>query len=231
MCLRRCTLFVLLLTISISFSTQSKGDRESVDERKLRVGKASKVQVREFQLIGTLSLQGGGQEFDDPESYQSRALDYVMNERGLNTLNEEVLTYYGLACVFLASSGVHNKRTLVEFSNVPQLPPWLRRDGWLSSNQDKCSWSGVVCDGSGHVIELNLAANRLFGVIAPEIQHLAFSLRSLNFFNNFYLVTDGDEGNAWIGELSNLRALNFGTTSFEYLGIPIFFEKLANLGM
>ena len=190
-----------------------------------RVGTAKKVSV---DVIAAVSVLGGA-EFDDPNSYQNRALEYVQVTRGLSTVNEEFKVYYGLACVYLASSGVHNKYTLARFPELDTLPEWLTRDNWMST-ANYCTWWGITCNNRGEITQLTLSANRLFGTFAPEVQHLARTLEEIELFNNFFLLTEGDAGNEWIGQMTNLKNLFFGTTSFEYDGVPSFLGGLSKLG-
>ncbi|HET9224415.1 MAG TPA: clostripain-related cysteine peptidase [Roseiflexaceae bacterium] len=55
---------------------------------------------------------------------------------------------------------------LVDLYSATGGPNWLDRTGWpaLASPVAPCDWHGVVCAG-GHVVELNLARNRLTGVL------------------------------------------------------------------
>lgn len=71
---------------------------------------------------------------------------------------------------------------------------------------------------------------RMFGIFAPEVQLLAETMEIIELFQNVYLVTEGDAGNSWIAQMTSLRRLFFGTTAFEYPGIPTFINALTQLG-
>jgi Leucine-rich repeat (LRR) protein len=51
-------------------------------------------------------------------------------------------------------------------------------------------------------------------------------LQEIDLFNNLYLLAEGDAGNAWIGQMTNLQKLFLGSTSFEYDGIPPYTANL-----
>ena len=55
-------------------------------------------------------------------------------------------------------------------------PNWIVRDRWDFSdpNANPCSFRGVQCDGSNHVISLRLSNNRLSGTIPSTISQLTF---------------------------------------------------------
>merc|ERR1712232_389593 len=54
------------------------------------------------------------------------------------------------------------------------------------------------------------------------------SLKLIDLFNN--LINNKDDiGNSWLGEMTNLEFLYFGSTSFEYDGVPTEIGLLANL--
>lgn len=74
---------------------------------------------------------------------------------------------------------------------------WRRREGWLA-DRDVCAWAGVTCTG-GRVTRLDLADNRLAGILPAELGLLA------------YLTHLDLSGNQLTGqlpaELGNLRGL------------------------
>jgi uncharacterized surface protein with fasciclin (FAS1) repeats len=179
-------------------------------------------------LIETVALQGGA-EFVDPESYQSKALAYLEGTLSAQT-DAQYIRYYALACIFFASSGVSNEFTDLQFPNLNPLPGWITTDGWVTDT-DYCGWFGITC-ASGVPTQLALPNNRMFGIFAPEIQIIADTLEVIDLFNNFFLTTidDGDAGNDWIAKMINLRDLFFGTTSFQYPGIPTFINQIPTLG-
>jgi hypothetical protein len=145
------------------------------------------------------------------------------------TTDEEYIENYALACIYYASFGVHNQITRTEFGNIT-LPGWISSTNWVT-NTNKCTWYGITCDANSDVFEIQLFTNRLYGNFAPETQLLAKSLKRLDLFNNEYLFNPDDAFNAFLGELVNIEYLYFGTTSFQYNGIPTYIGKLTNLSM
>ena len=57
---------------------------------------------------------------------------------------------------------------------------------------------------------------------------MASSVTRIDLFQN-PVHNSGDEGNAWLGEMTNLKELFYGQTNFEYNGIPPQISKLTNL--
>jgi hypothetical protein len=176
-------------------------------------------------IIEQVALQGGA-EFDNPDSYQSQSLQFLEDTLSPQT-DQEYIRYYALACIFTASSGVQNKFTLAEFGPGP-LPGWLTTRNWLTDT-DYCTWHGLLCNSSGQVEAINLFQNRMYGIFAPEVQLLADTVLKIDLFDNFYLTAEGDAGNAWIAKMTNIDFLYFGTTSFEYNGIPTFISSISGL--
>ena len=77
---------------------------------------------------------------------------------------------------------------------------------------DCCTWHGVTCDMSGHVIELDLSCHGLQGEIHPNssLFHLTY-LRHLNLaYNNFYMSHISSE----FGGFMNMTHLNLSFSGF-----------------
>jgi len=92
---------------------------------------------------------------------------------------------------------------------------WLRHAGWLMT-PTPCSWYGVTCR-SGHVVELNLAANRLTGQLPRKLAALT-ALTALRLDNNSL-------GGAIPGEFCDVTA-HLTTLTLDYnlltaLGAPV----------
>jgi hypothetical protein len=97
------------------------------------------------------------------------------------------------------------------------------------TDTDVCLWYGITCDDvTGKVTKIELFSNRLTGSFPAETSLLEDSLNYLDLYNNF-LVNVGDEGNAWLGELTNLEYLFYGTNGFQYDGIPTHINRLKKL--
>ena len=225
---RSWTAFWLLLLL-LPGVVVSQSHEESTSSRNLRPRVADVQTEGRFQEIAAVSVLGGA-EFDQVDSYQNRALTYVRKEKGLTMDDPEFLEYYGLACLFYATNGVHNKHTISEFGEDFVLQPWLNAGGWVSTDTDKCAWFGVSCNSDNQVLAIQLASNNLMGTFPPEIVHLGESLEIIDIYFNTYCSTEGDAGNAWMGQLPKTRQLLFRSTSFEYDGIPAFWADTPTLG-
>ena len=214
---------------SSSSSSLLRSKEKKQKDRSLRVGPGG---ISPIVLMRSVSVMGGS-EFDDPNSYQNRALDFVTDVKGLTDVSsEEFLTLYALASIYYASYGQHNKYTLAHTDMYdPNSDPagWAVDDNWLEPSEHYCDWWGVICDSNQRVTQLQLSGNNMLGVFAPEVQHLRH-LEILELFNNFFLMTEGDSGNSWIAKMTSLKRFFVGTTSFEYDGVPPYFEGLPNLG-
>jgi hypothetical protein len=176
-------------------------------------------------IISAVALQGGA-EFNDPNSYQSKALRFLETTLSPKTA-EEYIEYYALASIYYASYGVPNAVTLRDFGNIT-LPGWISSNNWVT-NTNKCTWYGITCDAKDDVFKIELITNRMYGNFAPETQLLAKSLNWLDLYNNEYLFNPNEAFNSFLGELVNIQYLFFGTTSFQYDGIPTFLSKLTKL--
>jgi hypothetical protein len=80
-------------------------------------------------------------------------------------------------------------------------PTWKDKSGWLATGTP-CSWYGVNCS-SGHVTQLTLATNGLFGYMPSELGNLVY-LRYLNLNANHLVGNIPPE----LGRLSKLTSLN-----------------------
>jgi hypothetical protein len=175
----------------------------------------------------------GGFEFDDEDSYQSKALTWIeaagVPVAGDNLVSpaDRVVQRYALACIYYASNEERTPATDFAFGPDLDVLPWLNERGWLTFD-DECDWFGIECNGDGYVEQIDLANNILTGFFSPETQLLAGSLKVLDIYSN-YVFNVGDAGNAFLGELTNLEQLYYGTTSFQYDGIPTYIGKLTNL--
>jgi len=178
------------------------------------------------QIIGEVS-PSGGVKLDDPDSYQSKALQWLESSTPLDQFTTgRVIQRYALACIYVATNEVQNAFTDSTFGADIPVFPWQNTNGWLTA-PNECEWNGITCDSNNHVTAINLRNNILTGTMPPETG-LIKTLTSLNLYNN-YFYNVGDEGNNWLGELTNLEKLYIGSTSFLYDGIPPAIGKLTNL--
>ena len=175
-------------------------------------------------MISKISLQGG-KEFEDADSYQSKALHFL--ETVLSRQDDkQYVQYYALACIYTASFGVENKYTKAEFPDG-DLPGWTNSGLWMTDS-DFCNWFGITCE-STLVHSIVLDDNNMTGIFAPEVQLLAESLKELDLDGNTLLLSEGDDGNNWMSKMVNMEFLYLGSTSFEYYGVPTFINKMRGL--
>jgi hypothetical protein len=78
------------------------------------------------------------------------------------------------------------------------------------------------------VEKIELDKNGLTGYFPPEVALLHESLKYIDLFNNL-VHNKGDLGNSFLGELTNLEYLFYGSTSFEYDGVPTEIGRLSKL--
>ncbi|CAJ1948897.1 unnamed protein product [Cylindrotheca closterium] len=195
--------------------------------------------IRDYIL--TIAFEGGD-EFQDPESYQSKALSWLMTQqvpsnphidvsarqgsRLVNlSLEQEAKQLYALACWYYNTNGVANLAT-DEFwlPNLPagttQLPGWFDEDGWLSSASTVCSeWFGIGCNQDGLVEAIVMNDNLLSGKIPNEIGLLKDSLRYMDVREN-YLANIGYGEYNFFNYLTNVQILKLGFNYLSYDGIP-----------
>jgi len=176
----------------------------------------------------------GGTEFDDPESYQSKALGWVAtqtlpaNHYPNLGMEEQAKQLYALACIFFSTYAQPNEWTDFHFKEGNAIPGWHVSQGWLMRPGEVCDWHGITCDDENRVSKIQLDTNGLTGSFPAEVTLLKDSLNTLDLYSNL-VHNKGDAGNAWLGELTNLEYLFFGTTSFEYDGVPTHIGKLEKL--
>lgn len=175
-----------------------------------------------------------GLEFDDPNSYQSRALEWIrifpavesVDEDGLPVL-DRAKTYqrFALACIYYATNSVPNAYTVNNLQGQ-QLRGWLDETGWLE-NDDECTWKGLSCNEAGEVTIVNLSSNILTGQFPRETAYLV-ALKQLDISNNM-MYNQGSTAIDWLGELTYIEGLYLSETFFEYNGLPPVLGKLTNL--
>lgn len=185
------------------------------------------------KLISTIAIFGGS-EFTDPNSYQSKALAWLEGQISVSPArqtvpdfsDERLVQRYALACIYYATNGVGTPYSEVEYGEGVK-PRWITETNWLGEGSE-CEWYKITCNGDNQVIAIELTSNRLSGSFPREVTLLKDSLNRLDLYENA-VANEGDEGNAWLGELVNLKYLFFGSTYFVYDGIPTEIGLLTNL--
>ena len=187
----------------------------------------------EIRSIIMSNARFGGTEFQDKTSYQSKALAWVQTQSlpatGISlTLEQQTIQLYALACIYYNTYSTRSAWTDFEFGAGNAIPGWYATQGWLKDASQVCSWFGITCNQNGGVEKIELATNGLTGYLPPETALLKDSLTYLDLYKNI-INNKGDLGNSFLGELTNLQYLYYGTTSFEYDGIPTEIGLLTNL--
>jgi hypothetical protein len=183
--------------------------------------------------IMTVAREGGA-EFDNPDSYQSKALAYV---RGQSlpapkiplSMEQQAIQLYALACIYYNTYSVSSDWTIQLWGQEIAIPGWYTARGWLGDANEVCNdWWGITCNNDGQVEKIELNENGLTGYMPPETAILHDSLYYLDLFDN-NIHNKGDLGNSFLGELTNLRFLYYKNTYFENDGIPSAIAKLTKL--
>lgn len=202
---------------------------------------SSPDQVRDYILSIALDM---GDEFLDPDSYQSKALAWVMTQEVPSliiatvdqpqpyapksfdlSLEQEVKQLYALACFYYSTNRVANLATdQFWLPNLPpgtgELPGWFDETGWLSDAATKCSqWYGIVCNQQGLVEALVMNDNLLSGKIPKEIGLLNDSLIYFDVRENF-LANIGYGDHIFLEYLTNVKYLKLAFNYLKYDGIP-----------
>lgn len=120
-------------------------------------------------------------------------------------------------CLFPDTDAIYGTNVVLE---------WKTSTNW-ATDADECTWFGITCT-SGVVTKVEFISNQLSGSLPEELTLLKDSLSYIDLFDNL-VSNKGDEGNAWLGDLTNLEYLYYGTTNFEYNGIPSQISKLTKL--
>jgi hypothetical protein len=154
-------------------------------------------------------------------SYQSKAKQSALNNLS-NPTALQIGNYYALACIYYATNGVGNPRTEELIKSAP-IPNWITENNWLTSNY--CNWWGITCS-AGNVIGIDLHENNLYGTWPPEVVLLKDQLQLIELFNNFFHHSTDPK---WIAEMTELKFLYFGTTSWEYPGVPTYINGARKL--
>jgi hypothetical protein len=172
-----------------------------------------------------------GLEFEDTDSYQSKAarwveaaimssLDVQQSKAACSSVlafEDRIVQLYSLACLYYATNGVRNDYTDELFGSNSTVPNWIDENGWLV-DEDECTWYRIECNSGGKVNKINLFQNRLTGSLPSEVT-LLDALEVLDLYQNV-IHNKGEEGNLWLGEMANLKKLFYGKTYFEFDGIP-----------
>merc|ERR1711933_390173 len=156
----------------------------------------------------------GGKEFEDENSYQSRALN-VMSEFGIieGHRREKLAQRYALLCLYFSTNRVRTDVTDAQ-SGYGTTPGWKSIEPWSRVfGDDECSWYGIACDRRGLVTRIELENHLLTGVIPLELKLLDVPLTVVDFSDNRGL---GQGGFPQVFlEIDSLQSLGLSGCSFE----------------
>jgi len=169
----------------------------------------------------------GGEEFENPDSYQSCALTWLENSQTSGLSAERIIQRYALASIYCATNAVKTPFTDAAFDGDDP-PEWRRQEEWLT-DIDECLWDNVHCNGNGLVTMIDLHANLVTGEFPPEVVLLATTLEYLDLGMNV-VFTRGEFFNPYLGQLTELRDLRYESTNFLHdAGIPLEIGNLKKL--
>ena len=223
-----CVVVIAGIAIGIVFAVGGKDDSPTPAPTQVYAG--------EVQLAIEEAANGVGlsTDFSDPNAYQTKALDWVLTKEipapGISlSRDEQAIQLYALACIIYNTDSVRSDWTDFHFGEGAEIPGWYTKRGWLGEPSEVCTnWHGLTCDDDGRVTKIELDSNGLTGYFPPETSLLKDSLTYLDLFSN--LVNNrGDAGNSWLGQMTNMEYLFYGSTSFEYDGVPTEIGKLTKL--
>lgn len=173
------------------------GDKETIENHTsgAPVPIAQRLDVTQEDLTDKGLAILGGSEFANSKSYQSRALD-VLIENGVaaeddpKTENgrQKLAQRYALLCLYYSTNSVRTSVTDAQFgygttpkwhnNNIPA--PWKFQ--W---EDDECEWSGVVCDERKLVKRIELVNHLLTGFLPMELKLLSEGpIEVLDFSDN-----------------------------------------------
>ena len=153
--------------------------------------------------------------FDEPDSYQSKALSFIESVPGIESKSDaKVVQYFAMYCIFYATDSATNPY----IESLQALPPddpnyfppnirgWFDKSvaGWEDPNVDPCNFLTITCVND-RVTSIVLKDNFLTGEFPAEIILLASDndsgagrLREIDVADNLYLFSADI---SWISDL------------------------------
>ena len=65
-----------------------------------------------------------------------------------------------------------DREALIALYHATGGPQWTNNENWLT-NRPLGEWHGIITDGNGRVVELELSENNLTGIFPPELGQLS----------------------------------------------------------
>ena len=100
---------------------------------------------------------------------------------------------------------ITERDALIALYNSTNGPSWHNSTNWLGAAGTECTWYGVTCDGSQHVIGLSLSNNWLYGSLPSALAGLTH-LQTLDLSYNYNGLAGSIPSD--LGSLTNLQVLN-----------------------
>jgi len=168
----------------------------------------------------------GGREFGDPNSYESKAWEWVQPQES-SLPQDKLVQRYALACLYYSTHQVSNAY-MEEIMPGFQTPTWANASGWLDAGVDECNWYGLSCNMEDKVDYIDLERNSLSGSLPFELSYLGVSLRVL-FLDSNWFFNNGTEGHAFLEGLTRLTNFSAHDSFLQHRGIPTQFAALTSL--
>ena len=143
----------------------------------------------EARVRSDIALRAG-EEFNDPNSYQSKALEYlvlyedVYDERSTSGLQQ----IYAIACFYFSTGGGSS---------------WASRFDWLDG-RNECTWAGLSCNAQRNIEQLNIDNGGLVGKLPDELM----LLQELKLFDVEVNIGLTGEIPAFLGDMSLRKSLH-----------------------
>jgi len=201
------------------------GDKETIENHTsgAPVPIGQRLDVTQEDLVDQGLTILGGSEFANSKSYQSRALD-VLIENGVaaeddpKTVNgrQKLAQRYALLCLYYSTNQVRTSVTDAQFG-YGTTPRWHNNNNpspWkFQWEDDECEWSGVVCDERKLVKRIELVNHLLTGFLPMELKLLSEGpIEVLDFSDNRGLGEGGFPD--VFSEFNSLDSIGLRGTSF-----------------
>jgi hypothetical protein len=160
-------------------------------------------------------------KFNDPNSAQSKALTWVSGSKTYPSMvRVERIQRYALAVFYYSTFMVPH-----EFLQQPT--GWSSSEKWLT-NQNECTWEGIVCNSNGNVASILLPDHYLSGSLPMELSILRAHLTTIDLAKNNIIMQGA--ANDVFGFLYKLENLVFDDNYMvTTTGLPESFSELVAL--
>lgn len=166
-------------------------------------------------LVDTGIALGNGTEFENPSSYQSKALKIMKKHSVIESFiytEQKLAQRYALLCLYYQTNRVRTDVSDTRYG-YGTTPMWKQNEPWKFP-YDECTWYGIACNIFGLVIRIELPNHLLTGYIPMEIKHLAKGpIYSIDFSGNGGLGQGGFP--SVFSEFNGLELLDLSECNFD----------------